>query len=76
MHTLLAVDDGIWQGNFDLADILFIVATLLFAAAAVLDFTRNADTHHADGTHHHVRIYTLPLISLGLAFTALGLAVL
>jgi hypothetical protein len=76
--TLFAVDDGIWQGNFDLADILFIVAAILFAAAAVLDFTRHVDHHTDNGTTHvhHARVYTLPLIALGLAFTALGFAVL
>jgi len=75
MTALLAVDDGIWQGNFDLADILFIAAAIVFAIAAVLDFTRH--THTANGDHvHHARVYTLPLIALGLAFVALGWAVI
>lgn len=76
MYSLLAVDDGIWQGNFDFADILFIVATVLFIAAAVLDFTRHTRTVDDAHAHHPHVVYTIPLIALGLAFTALAFAVL
>jgi len=36
MSSLLAIDDGIWQGNLDFADILFLVAAVVFAIAFVL----------------------------------------
>ena len=34
--SLLAVDDGIFQGNFDLADVFFLIAVIVFAIAFVL----------------------------------------
>lgn len=33
---MLGVDDGIWQGNLDLADVLFLIAAIVFAIAAVM----------------------------------------
>ena len=36
MLNLLAVDDGIVNGNLDFADVLFFVAFVLFAIAAAL----------------------------------------
>jgi hypothetical protein len=33
--NLLAVDDGIWQGNFDLADVFFALATILAVLSAI-----------------------------------------
>ena len=36
MLSMLAVDDGLWSGNFDAADICFLIATILFAIAFVV----------------------------------------
>jgi len=33
--NLLAVDDGIWQGNVNLADVFFLFATILAVLAAI-----------------------------------------
>ena len=34
--SILAVDDGIWQGNLNLADAFFLIATILAVLAAIL----------------------------------------
>jgi hypothetical protein len=36
MHTLLAVDGGVFSGNFNLADIFFLIAVIVFAIAFVI----------------------------------------
>lgn len=33
---MFAVDDGLWAGNFDAADVLFLVALVVFVIAAAL----------------------------------------
>lgn len=37
---MYAVDDGIWNGNLDAADIFFLVGTILAVIAAVLYIPR------------------------------------
>ena len=38
LSALLAVDDGIWSGNLNFADVLFLIAAIVFAIAAVIAF--------------------------------------
>ena len=59
---LLAVDDGLISGNLNLADILFLVAFVLFVVAAVLEFIGRA--------------WAAAFIASGLAVGFLGLLVL
>ena len=73
MNSLLAVDDGIWQGNFDLADIVFLIATIVFLIAAILPHVRRVDT--VDGTRTRVD-FVVSLVPLGLALVAFGLLVI
>ena len=65
---MFAVDDGIWQGNLDLADIFFLVAAIVFALAAILPFTRRGDTTRVD--------FVVALIPAGLCLVALAWLVL
>jgi hypothetical protein len=60
MSSLLAVDDGFFSGNFNLADILFLIATIVFAIAFIIRVL--------------LRPVPLPetLIAAGLACVALG----
>jgi hypothetical protein len=37
---VIAVDDGIWTGNYNLADVLFIIAAIVFFLAAIIPFFR------------------------------------
>lgn len=39
---MLAVDDGLFSGNFNLADILFLIAVIIFAVATFLAYTKAA----------------------------------
>jgi len=71
---MIAVDDGIWQGNFDFADVLFLIATVIFLIAAVWPHVRRTTT--VDG-HAHTRVdFGVSLTPLGLALVSLGLLVL
>jgi len=45
MTAFLAADDGIWQGNFDLADLFFLIATVLAVLATIL-YTRWTEPNH------------------------------
>jgi len=62
MHTLFAADDGIWQGNLNLADILFLIAAILFGIGAFIAYS--------------VKTFYATLIAAGLACVALGWLVL
>lgn len=42
MPNLLAVDDGIINGNLDAADVLFLLAAVLFGVAAFLRLSAKA----------------------------------
>lgn len=37
---MFAVDDGIWSGNLNAADVFFLIASILALVAAVLAFPR------------------------------------
>jgi len=62
MHALLADSEGIWSGNLTLADVLFLIATILFAIGAAIAYS--------------VKTFYATLIAAGLACCALGWAVL
>ena len=36
MSSLLAVDDGFFNGNFNFADLMFLVAAIVFAIAFIV----------------------------------------
>jgi hypothetical protein len=62
--TLIAADDGIWQGNITLADVFFLIATIVFIIAVVV----------------RLMVRPVPidmvLVAVGLACLALGWLVL
>jgi hypothetical protein len=60
--TLLAVDDGLIRGNLDAADLLFLVAAVVFGVAAFLRFT--------------ARAVDAGLVAVGLCLTAIAWLVL
>jgi hypothetical protein len=60
---MFALDDGIWSGNLDLADVLLLIAVVLFAVAGVIAALARPDP--ARGS----------LVPFGLALTALALLV-
>ena len=59
---MLAADDGIFQGNFNLADIAFLVALILFIIAFVIRL--------------QARAIDAAIIAAGLACVAFGWLVL
>lgn len=67
---MFAVDDGIMNGNFNLADVLFLIAAIIFAIAAILPFTHQA----VDGTAR-VGVRTA-LIPVGLCLISIAWLVL
>ena len=58
----LLADDGIINGNLDVADLLFLIAAVLFGVAAFLRFSAKA--------------VDAGLVALGLCLTAVGFLVL
>lgn len=60
--ALLAADDGIWAGKYNLADIFFLIAAILFGIAAVFAY--------------QVKTFYATLISAGLCLVSLGWLVL
>jgi VIT1/CCC1 family predicted Fe2+/Mn2+ transporter len=62
LAALLAVDDGIWSGKANLADIFFLIGAILFGIAAVFAY--------------QVKTFYATLISAGLCLVALGWLVL
>ena len=60
--SLLADSDGIWSGNLTLADVLFLIATIMFGIGAWIAYS--------------VKTFYATLIAAGLACAALGWAVL
>ena len=66
---MLAVDDGIVNGNLDFADILFLIATVLFVIGAILSFPPSAPPATA-------RSYVWVVGFIALALTTLGWFVL
>ena len=70
---MLAVDDGIWSGNLDAADVLFLIVAIVFAIAAVFPFVRRVPT--ADGTRTRVD-FGVSLVPLGLCLVSIAWLVL
>lgn len=60
--NVLAVDDGLMQGNLDAADLLFLVAAVLFGVAAFMQLAGRA--------------VESALVPLGLCVAAIALLVL
>lgn len=76
MHTILmAVDDGIVTANYNLADLFFLVATVLALIAAVAAYGPGPATTDAPRLHgwHH---WTPALLALAVACTAFALFLL
>lgn len=59
----LAVDDGLVQGNLDIADLCFLVAVVIFLFLAIYAWVKSKD-------------FVSGLSPLGLCLVALGLLVL
>jgi hypothetical protein len=64
MNTLIAVDDGIWSGNYNLADVFFLIAVILAVISALAHY-RPTSAGHAGW-----------LLSAAVASAALGWLVL
>lgn len=74
MNVLLAVDDGLTNGNYNWADVFFIAATILAVLAAVIhavgvpaprDDVAGRPVYHY---HHH----SFTLLALAVACIAFG----
>ena len=59
MNTLFAADDGLVNGNLDLADLFFLIGVILFCVGGVIAL--------------QVKTLYAALVAFGLACTALGL---
>ncbi len=59
---MTAVDDGIWSGNLNLADIFFLIAVILFGVGAFIAYS--------------VKTFYATLIAAGLCAVSLGWLVL
>lgn len=66
---MLGIDDGIWSGNLNAADVLFLIAAIVFAVAAILPFAHRT----ADGTRVGVGVSLVPA---GLCLLAIAWLVL
>lgn len=44
---MIAVDDGLWSGNYNAADVFFLIGTVLAVVAAVLAVPRPAPSRLA-----------------------------
>jgi hypothetical protein len=64
MHGLLAADDGIFNGNNNFADVMFLVAFILFLIGAFVAWSVQP------------RLLWATLIAVGLAALSLGWLVL
>lgn len=60
---ILAVDDGLFSGNADFADICYLIAVILFVLAALVQYRIPE------------RVYGGALVSIGLAAISLGFLV-
>lgn len=69
---MLGIDDGIWNGNYNAADVLFLIAAIIFAIAAVLPHVR---THRVDGVRTHVDV-GVSLVPVGLCLASIAWLVL
>jgi hypothetical protein len=70
---VIGVDDGIWAGNLDAADVLFLIAAVVFAIAAILPHVRRVPT--VDGSRTHID-FGVSLVPAGLCLVAIAWLVL
>ena len=68
-----AAEDGIWSGNADLADVLFLIAAVVFAIAAFLGYQGTRTT--ADGTYGG-RSFWATAVAVGLCLAMIAWLVL
>lgn len=75
---MLGLDDGIWSGNLNAADVLFLIAAIIFAIAAVLPHVRRTATHtDVDGHAHRTTVdFGISLVPLGLCLVSIAWLVL
>lgn len=74
---MLAVDDGIWSGNLDAADIFFLVGVILAVVAALLyAMAARPVRDPTDANRVRVGVWAPVALSLALASTALAWLVL
>jgi hypothetical protein len=69
---MFAVDDGIWAGNLDAADVLFLIAAIVFAIAAILPHVRRSTV---DGTRTVID-FGVSLVPAGLCLLAIAWLIL
>jgi hypothetical protein len=66
MIALFALDDGITNGNYNAADILYVIAAVLFLVAAVLLHPRTTADARPYPLNGSVAAIGLGLVALGL----------
>jgi hypothetical protein len=79
MYAFLADSDGVWRGEGDAADWLFIIATLVFLVAAALAVPRTTVRHDSALDRHpsfDPRGYAWAVAFVAAACTSFGLALL
>jgi len=78
MSSLFAVEDGIWSGNIDTADLFFLLSTILAVVAAVLyAMATRPVVAHGDHVHRNNISVWAPVAGwLALACLAFGWLVL
>jgi hypothetical protein len=69
---MIAIDDGIWSGNLNLADVFLLIAAIIFFIAALLPHFRR---RVVDGTVVRTD-YAVSLVPLGLCLVAIAFMVL
>jgi uncharacterized membrane protein YtjA (UPF0391 family) len=65
VNTIFAVDDGLFSANYNLADVLFLIAVILAVVSALIAWRPAPESRWAG-----------PLLSLAVAAAALGFLVL
>jgi len=68
---MLGVDDGIWSGNLNAADVLFLIAAIVFGVAALAPHFARAP----DGTRTRVG-FGVSLVPLGLCLVSVAWLIL
>ena len=72
---MFAVDDGIWSGNLNFADVLFLIAVILFVIYGVIAFAAGPHSPDRTGWVVDTRLHNV-LLGFGLACVALAFMVL
>ena len=82
MSTLLAIEDGIVNGNLDMADVFFIIGTILAVVAGLAyasGVTGTTSENHAPGTPragYRYHLWAPALVAFAVAAVAFGLFLL